>query len=217
MKKNSPGCRCCCSCRNCDVVLLYDLRTVYIGNAMSIFTSVLDQFDSDTCQFAAAYWKDFPDPWGLDAAFTSDNSAIQTIIDDLPSRQSGQTDTRSAVLTALNSIATGWVSTLGGRTDPEVLRVIIYAGQSYGYEGGSYPTVTDTWLALQNAGIVVVGLNFNFVNQGIDGASQAVQIVSHTEGELYSQVTADSWEEDDDIKAFLCDLLGKHITVLYPS
>lgn len=224
MAGGATGC-CCCSCSNSDVVLLTDSTGsmgVYISVVKSIFNSFRERFESPTCRWLVADYKDHEDGGDyslttgngvkIDQSFTTDFGLVQAAVNGLSA--SGGGDLPEENYAALKYLADNWVA-LGGRSDPSAIkRVIVWGGDAPSWNGSpatkqTYPTRPEVLTALLQANIKVFGLNVQNANAGLDGSSfadnlpnQARTICLGTGGQLFNNVNS-----NESILQALCEAL----------
>lgn len=213
---------CCCACNDSDIVLLTDSTASmwpYIGAIQSIFASLRTNFESPTCQWCVADYKDHEDggDYALTAqgvkirqSFTTDFNLVVAAINGISAGGGG--DWPEENFAAIKHIAENWTA-LGGRTDEQIKRVLIWGGDAPSLNGGAkslpYPTRSSTLDALTTARIKVFALNVLSESAGIDDyapsdnlSGQASALCAATGGMVFHNTIT----EEQIVKA-LCEAL----------
>jgi len=183
----------------------------YISAINVLFNRFSQRFNSPTCRWAVAEYKDHEDGgpfvhgWNLIQPFTNDYSRILTWA--IPQLQAyGGGDQCEQNLSALKNAADQWFSQLGGRSDPNVHKVIIWGGDNPGHCDGhkDYPyptlsTVIDKLTAIKGLRVYGLTREDSFYAASLDGkcggvpgttipdcpAGQATAITEATKGKLW--------------------------------
>ena len=223
-KKNSPGCKCCCSCSAKDVCILLD-TTGSMQGVLENFKIIIEElqplFENESCQWSLVEYKDqfdygFEDGWNVLQTFTSE---FQLIIDASKLlNSSGGGDGPEQQYTSIKLISEKWESLDGleGRSHVDFDRVLIWIGEAPGhngelYSGGRvYPTRAEVISALDVAEVKVFALNVRSEFAGIDGQSgiddlkqQGTVIAETSGGQIFHNVT-----QLQQIKDALCKALS---------
>lgn len=200
---NDPCC-CGCICSCTDLLFLID-TTGSMGGQLNAFraamNTVVDKFNSPTCRWGVANYKDFEDGgpyangWRVNTNFTNNVGAAQNAINGL--FHSGGGDELEQNLAALSNAANQWQS-IGGRAPTDacgnnssvtIKRAVVWAGDVGGWENGAkglpYPSLAATIAALVAAQIKVIALGGGL-------GPQATAITAATGGIFLSNSGTDS-------------------------
>ena len=166
-----------------------------------------------TFEWAVASYRDFEDGadyadgYKLDQAFTSNAATAATAIDSWTA--SGGGDSPEQQIAALKKIAEEWETTVGGSAIGSGQRVILWGGDTNGWENGAkslaYPVLGSTIATLVAEQISVFAINKQSLGSGLDGAgvsdiddmpadgrNQASAITAATGGKIYPQTQVTS-------------------------
>jgi len=202
-----------------DVLFLFDTTgsmNYRIAEAATQAGDIMDDLDTalGDVRFGVAHFEDFPvSPWGapiedkypddppytyrddtpysLTQSLTSDKALVQTTIDGVPNDMGYGSDGPESDLYALQQAAgdaaMGWGDTSA--------RVILWFGDATNHDpddtpGYPGPTVDETITSLQSAGIMVMGLDYGYLN----GDGDALAVTDATGGSLYDAYGAGAEE-----------------------
>lgn len=213
-----------CVCNNSDILLVID-TTGSMGGLISKFADLLEEvlvvMDSPTCRIGLVTYKDFEDSgyssgWRVDSTFTNNFNGVSNLVSNL--RVGGGGDGPEQQLATLKLAAEQWESRLFGRPDPNVKRVIAWAGDIHGWANGAkgrpFPTVNEVIDAMTASNIKVVALNGQNFGNGLDFGIvgndeqppwQATSIAAATNGLVIDDVT--NLPIDDVIEQF-CEAIN---------
>lgn len=184
----SPGCPCCCSCMppGNDLLIVMDTTGSMSGILTafkSVFHKLRDKLDSEFCRWGLVDYRDYEDGgsyatsgWKVDCAFTSDYDVFLDALDALEAGGGG--DLPEQNFDALKNAGSEWISTLGGRSDETIRRIILWAGDAAAWNGNAkpylshtYPTRAEVITSLTDATIKVIALNTGSTTSGINSAA----------------------------------------------
>jgi hypothetical protein len=179
----------------------------YLEALKLIFSSLKNKFNSPTCRWGVADYRDYEDRgpyangWNLRLPFTNDYGLVQSTINWMYA--GGGDDQQEQNLSALKHAGDEWFTTLTGRTDANVKRIIIWGGDNPGHcdgeKGYPYPTLNDTISSLTDVDrLKVYGISYKIPGPesawlGLDGkyrfsncvGGQATAITEATNGQLW--------------------------------
>lgn len=205
-----------------DVLLLTDstagasdLISVLQAQYESLADNVVSLLPGVDIRWAVVSYKDFADGgayasgYSIEQQFTATTSLVGTALGSLTASGGSA---KNQQLSALAAVTTNWTTALSGRSAAS--KLVIWAGVTAGEEGSPYPSLTDTSLALRNAGIRVIAFNSGAAGAGLDGIDvsgerQASQITSTTVGYLVNSLDFSDTEET-------IDAISDYVLLAYP-
>lgn len=225
----SCSCHCECRCICTDLLFVIDTTSSMggtLGSFVAAMQTVVKEFNSETCKWGVANYRDFEDGgsysqgWKVDKNFTNDVASVGASISALS--KGGGGDGLEQNLAALLNAAQQWES-IGGRslsekcygdTERKIKRAILWAGDVIGHTDGAkglpYPSLNATINALKAAEIKVIA-----VGGGL--GSQATAITNATEGKFLSGSSGSNIDSQTILDAICLALVGKPYTPKPPK
>lgn len=193
-----------------------------IGAVKAAFDILLEKVNVDVptdrrCRWAVSEYKDYEDGGSFSAAnggirvnrtLTSDLALVSAALGTLTPDGGG--DLPEQQMKSLQTLCNNWVSRLGGSsartTSPsgnsvfERRRTIIWCGDVYGHEGGTYPTLAQLGRCYRDLDtcIQIIAIDAG----GLDGTGQASTLARWTHGRVFSLST-----DPDELAGKICAAL----------